>query len=322
MVESPTYYHSLSPVLRSLKEFDLEDFPLQREVIYTNPSLELPDYLKEATLRTSIVCSIKTETKVNKRFLGLISEEEKDSSNTSEECKEELAQERDDLDAHYLDVSGEFDLDISSFDEMKYSTDISKERVDEDIKKSVVLGNNSLDPSGGINSDISCPDRKKKDLENIDNMINFSIASQGFCHISPSELQGTLDNNGEQMDTDPTLRKRSSSKVEENDGKENPAPITVENCASQEKLARRMEVERFLEVFNASSESFLEASQCEALVHALKNRLAVIQGKRSQTLSKGKHIFGNFLCLRKPLLSFIKRYVYVHVYVYDYAYVY
>lgn len=41
---------------------------------------------------------------------------------------------------------------------------------------------------------------------------------------------------------------------------------------SQEKL------ESFLEKFNSSSQSSLEASQCDALVHALKNKLAVIQG--------------------------------------------
>ena len=48
MVESPTYYHSLSPILRSLKEFDMENFPLQKEVIYAKPVPELPDYLKQA----------------------------------------------------------------------------------------------------------------------------------------------------------------------------------------------------------------------------------------------------------------------------------
>ena len=48
MVESPTYYHSLSPVLRSLKEFDIENFPLQREVIYARSTSNLPDYLKQA----------------------------------------------------------------------------------------------------------------------------------------------------------------------------------------------------------------------------------------------------------------------------------
>ena len=48
MVESPTYYHSLSPVLRSLKQFDMESFPLQAEVIYARSARKLPDYLEEA----------------------------------------------------------------------------------------------------------------------------------------------------------------------------------------------------------------------------------------------------------------------------------
>ena len=48
MVESPTYYHSLSPVLRSLKEFDMENFPLQQEVIYARSTPDSPDYLKQA----------------------------------------------------------------------------------------------------------------------------------------------------------------------------------------------------------------------------------------------------------------------------------
>jgi hypothetical protein len=54
MVESPTYYHSLSPVLRSLKEFDIENFPLQREVIYARHVSQLPSYLQQAeTVDTS-----------------------------------------------------------------------------------------------------------------------------------------------------------------------------------------------------------------------------------------------------------------------------
>ena len=56
MVESPTYYHSLSPVLRSLKEFDMENFPLQAEVIYGRSTEQLPDYLQRAeTLDTSSI---------------------------------------------------------------------------------------------------------------------------------------------------------------------------------------------------------------------------------------------------------------------------
>lgn len=54
MVESPTYYHALSPVLRSLKEFDMENFPLQAEVIYATRKPQLPNYLNHArTVNTS-----------------------------------------------------------------------------------------------------------------------------------------------------------------------------------------------------------------------------------------------------------------------------
>jgi hypothetical protein len=68
MVESPKYYHSLSPILRSLKEFDMENFPLQKEIIYAEPALEQPRYLKEATFDASIIfsTSIAEETQKGK----------------------------------------------------------------------------------------------------------------------------------------------------------------------------------------------------------------------------------------------------------------
>ena len=58
MVESPTYYHALDPVLQSLKRFNMENFPLQDEIIHVLPSAtqELPEYLSEAqSLDASIV---------------------------------------------------------------------------------------------------------------------------------------------------------------------------------------------------------------------------------------------------------------------------
>lgn len=48
MVESPTYYHSLSPILRSLKDFDMENFPLRKEIVNATSSSELPEYLQQA----------------------------------------------------------------------------------------------------------------------------------------------------------------------------------------------------------------------------------------------------------------------------------
>jgi hypothetical protein len=45
MVESPTYYHALNPVLKSLKRFNMKGFLLQGEVVHTIPSTTLPEYL-------------------------------------------------------------------------------------------------------------------------------------------------------------------------------------------------------------------------------------------------------------------------------------
>ena len=58
MVESPTYYHALDPVLQSLKRFNMENFPLQDDIIHAlpSPTQELPEYLSEAqSLDASIV---------------------------------------------------------------------------------------------------------------------------------------------------------------------------------------------------------------------------------------------------------------------------
>ena len=63
MVESPTYYHALNPVLQSLKRFNMEIFPLKDKIIYALPSpvQELPKYLREAkSLDASIVSTLKS----------------------------------------------------------------------------------------------------------------------------------------------------------------------------------------------------------------------------------------------------------------------
>lgn len=49
MVESPTYYQSTSPVLRRLKEFEMENFQLQKEIVYTKPmESPCPRYIQKA----------------------------------------------------------------------------------------------------------------------------------------------------------------------------------------------------------------------------------------------------------------------------------
>ena len=45
MVESPLYFHSIRPVLRSLQKFQMDSFPLQKEVVHCQESLGEPEYL-------------------------------------------------------------------------------------------------------------------------------------------------------------------------------------------------------------------------------------------------------------------------------------
>ena len=196
MVESPTYFHSLSPILRSLKEFDVEDFALQPEIIYARHSREMPSYLKGATCRTSIVCSTKTTA-------NTIGEEQKDEPEEQvlTDSSETESVEGEDLDAL---------SDHSSDDKMRPSED-----------KRVGL---------------------------------FKLLSEW-------------------------LSENSSRRISEAD--QSSAETSNEDTGSHKKLGKRMEVERFVEFFNSSSESSLEASQCEALTHALKNKLAIIQGQYS-----------------------------------------
>ena len=171
MVESPTYYHSLSPVLRSLKEFDMENVPLQKEIIYAETALELPKYLAEATFDTSAIFSPMLDT------------------------------------------------------------------------------------------------------------------YKSLTNTNPSDVEGALLNYTpvEQMDTDGipenNMHSKSTWKTEQSVDVKEPADATASSePGSREKLGGRMNVERFLAVFNSNSESSLEASQCGALIHALTNKLAVIQG--------------------------------------------
>ncbi|EDO34739.1 predicted protein, partial [Nematostella vectensis] len=56
MVESPTYFHALRPVLNSLQKFEMEDFPLKNEIVHANSSTNLPAYLDSAqTINTKAI---------------------------------------------------------------------------------------------------------------------------------------------------------------------------------------------------------------------------------------------------------------------------
>ena len=329
MVESPTYYHSLSPVLRSLKEFDMENFPLQAEIIYAKPSMKLPDYLKEATFRTAIVCPRKTTAST-----GV--EGEKDDS-TLGECEEEDVEESEDLDEQSLCASAGIDFSsISGFDEetnfgvgleeskeegTKESEEESPEEGEEEDYYSSEESEEEEGPEEGEEEDCYSSDESEEEEgteegdeedcyssdeseeeegteETCSNNSEAYEEQEEFYALDEHEVDGTFSCGVEQMDNDfipqDILEATFSSKAEGSDDIKEPistATLTDDNSSarnpsepqeksSKKKLGHRMEVEQFLELFNSSSDSYLEASQCEALVHALKNRLAVIQGKR------------------------------------------
>jgi hypothetical protein len=70
----------------------MENFPLQAEVIYAKPAQELPGYLKDATFKTSIVCSSKNTPSTAEERQG-DKPEGKNSSNTLETSEEEVIEE-------------------------------------------------------------------------------------------------------------------------------------------------------------------------------------------------------------------------------------
>ena len=209
MVESPTYYHSLSPVLRSLKELDMENFPLQAEVIYAKPAQELPGYLKGATFETSIVCSSKN------------------TSSTAEESQGDKPEGK----------NPSYTLETSDGEVFEESVTVSKQ---------------------------------SNESSNVDHKHSrWKVFLKMFGRTTSSKAERSEDD------------KESSSNVHNMAVESSCAKISNEphDTPSEERLGGRMNVERFFESFNSSSESSLEASQCKALVHAVKNRLAVIQGE-------------------------------------------
>jgi hypothetical protein len=187
----------------------MENFPLQAEVIYAKPAQELPGYLKDATFKTSIVCSSKNTSSLAEESQG-DKPEGKNSSNTLETSEEEVFEE---------------------------SVTVSKQ------------SNESFNA-----------DQTESTWDMLVKMIRRTTSSK--AELSEDDKESS--SNVHDMAVEPSCAKISNES---------------HDTASEERLGRRMNVERFLESFNSSSESSLEASQCKALVHALKNRLAVIQGK-------------------------------------------
>ena len=259
MVESPTYYHSLSPILRSLKEFDMENFPLQKEIIYVSPIRELPEYLKNATFDTSIVCLPKTTSNLKEApgdAPGNAPDARKDGGNTPEEGEILEMKETECItsgDAMCIDDPNEIPVPSSDFpyDEKNSHGPSLSELLFELL---------NYKPVSEVNTEST------------------NLAQQICINQSNVKEAVLSDKSVEQMDTDSISENNSHSKSL---SKAEQCTDTNKSRKSNSRKAHeeRMDVELFLEIFNSSSESSLEASQCDALIHALTNKLAVIQGK-------------------------------------------
>ena len=284
MVESPTYYHSLSPVLRSLKEFDMENFPLQEEVVYAKPT-ELPDYLKEATFQTAIVCSSKKKT------TAVQVKEEKPEA-PEENYSSEPSEASDEYSSNTSEASEEEDLGMKNLkpDEDWSDEDWSDEESDMP-ETNITLSRrrpNSDSSSEFMHSRTTTNSSREggyKECKSIDQYLFLDFQ----CEIDQSEIVGVDLEEKEKRHMDFTDLESKEMK-HSLDIKESRINALSSNCSkastltepqdipSQGKLGGRMNVEHFLETFSSSSESSLEASQCDALVHALKNKLAIVQG--------------------------------------------
>ena len=276
MVESPTYYNSLSPILQSLKKFDMANFPLQAEVLYAKseePVKEIPSYLKEATFQTAVVC-LRANT---------------DTAEKTEKDKPEATIEL----SNNVHTSHVFDFKEQNANDMHphLSSIASPRRTD----ASMTTARNFLP-------------KKKENVKPTVNEVyegkkypdDCTVTEQFECGIEAGKVDDTFVNNTceDQMDTDPISEKSlhiiSSPKTElcqdmEESTNINTLPTSpsvartsrrVQNPSTKENLGKRMNVERFLEeIRNSTSKSLLEESQCEALVHALESKLAIIQGE-------------------------------------------
>jgi hypothetical protein len=329
MVESPTYYHSLSPVLRRLKEFDMENFPLQAEVIYAKPAQEFPGYLKDATFSASIICSSQT-TGTAKETQRDKPGEVKDSSNISEASDRENPQ---DMKVNDCVSPGNNIDDFSEFDDFSDSVDHSSDKDSSNILDAserenllemkvndCVSPGNNMDDFSEFEDSCDSVDDSSEFVEICDSTINaecclrqtLTLKTENvkpvpeFCnlknigkrinnhfYINPSNIESALpdDKSVEQMDTDGILENKlhskSSLKKEQSVKINKPANMgtflvhppsastsSEAETGSEKNCERRINVKRFREIVNS-----LEASQRKAFIHALKNKLAVIQGQ-------------------------------------------
>ena len=253
MVESPTYYRSLSPILKSLKEFDMENFPLQKEIVYTKASKKLPQYLREATFDTSVVF-------------------------------QETSNRDDDSEGIYSNESSE-----NSDDDNDDGSDIPSEYlIKETCSKFTPSWKNPIDNDSDVNysneSSEDSDDNGSEILPEYTSDGTFSKSALSEESISEDDSNDIYWNessvNRDYDDDDSDAEIRPQYLIEAN---ESPKKINDDNDeithGSEESLEGRMLVKNFLKIFKKSKNTSLENSQRRALVQALNNRIGVIQGE-------------------------------------------
>ena len=268
MIESRTHYLSLSPILRNLKKFDMENFPLQAEIVYAKSTQEMPNYLKDVMFQTRRVCPPMTKSGE--------AETEKDKSEATKELSNNLASEVSDFKEQKAMDALPFSASIFP----PWITDASRTKIRNVLLKKKA---NSKPEEYEFHEENEKPD-------------DCTVTTQFKSGIKPNKVDTTFLSNtcGDQMDTDPILENPLHTKLLSNtevcpDIEESTSIVTsstspsiagtsrdAHNLPTQKRHSKRTNVKWFLE---STSKSLLEVSQREALVHALENRLAVIQGE-------------------------------------------
>ncbi|XP_046848885.1 NFX1-type zinc finger-containing protein 1-like [Xenia sp. Carnegie-2017] len=260
MVESPTYYRSLSPILKSLKEFDMESFPLQKEIVYTKASKKLPQYLRKATFDTSVV--FRETSNLDDDSEGFYSNESSENS--------------DDDDDDGSDIPSEYLIkETCSKFTPSWKNPIDN---DSDVNYSNESSENSDDNGSEILTEYTSDGTFSKSA-----LFEESILEDDSYDIYWNE--SSVNRDYDDGDSDAEIRPQYLS--EENDSEniysnESPKKTNYDNDeithGSEESLEGRMLVKNFLKTFKKSKNTSLENSQRRALVQALKNRIGVIQG--------------------------------------------
>lgn len=274
MVESPTYYFSLSPILKSLKDYDMENFPLKEEIVQSEADNKLPEYLSTATMDISILFS----TEVQSQEIEMVSSPSVVHQSPTYTPSGPI-----------LVCPKELKVEENIGDQTKLPSVIASNSSSSETRSDEIhmLCSSSFDVQSpqkyfkvkeNIKDETKHPRRMSVDTTNCSSIRSVEspmVCSPSFCNQSPtyasskailvSPKEFNVEVKREDHMEDHTEHSTSISSSSKTQSKE----IPVANSFLKK-------VKAFLETNN--SPCLLEESQAEALKHALGNKLAIIQG--------------------------------------------